>query len=181
MILKIRQLKIVLLLFALVIFSCKSTPDNNPDSPEQPKKIEDRAPVGGLAEEIRGLIETGLLSYMTQAQEYIRSRDLGNVEFGRTMNGLITVIVRRVYPDSKLALANLDLPQTSNYNRIIREAEKGEYVHPGENSTDFFEYVLPFFAVNNDTNRELLAAALSNLVKAAELKPNSVCRLIFQG
>jgi tetratricopeptide (TPR) repeat protein len=181
MILKIRQLKIVLLLFALVIFSCKSTPENNPDSPDQPKKTEDRAPVGGLAEEIRGLIETGLLSYMTQAQEYIRSRDLSNVEFGRTMNGLITVIVRRVYPDSKLALANLDLPQTSNYNRIIREAEKGEYVHPGENSTDFFDYVLPFFAVNNETNRELLAAALSNLSKAAELRPNSVLPPYFSG
>ena len=180
-ILKIRQLKIVLLLFALIFFSCKTTHDDKPKSSEQPKSGEGRAPAGGLAEEIRGLVETGLLSSMTQAQEYIRNRDLGNVEFGRTMNGLITVIVRRVYPDSKLALANLDLPQTSNYNRIIREAEKGEYVHPGENSTDFFEYVLPFFAINNDTSRELLAAALKNLSKAGELKPNSVLPPYFSG
>jgi tetratricopeptide (TPR) repeat protein len=180
-ILRIRQLKIVFLLFALIFFSCKSTPDDKPKTSEQPKSNEGKAPAGGLAEEIRGLVEIGLLSSMTQAQEYIRSRDLGNVEFGRTMNGLITVIVRRVYPDSKLALANLDLPQTSNYNRIIREAEKGEYVHPGENSTDFFEYVLPFFAINNDTNRELLAAALKNLTKAGELKPYSVLPPYFSG
>jgi len=172
--LKNRQLKIVFLLFALIIFSCKSTPDKKSNSSEQPKKNEGRAPAGGLAEEIRGLVETGLLSSMTQAQDLIRSRDLGNSEFGRTMNGIITVIVKNVYPDSKLALANLDLPQTSVYNRIIREAEKGVYVHPGENSTDFFEYVLPFFAVNDETNRELLTAALNNLSKAGGLKPNSV-------
>jgi len=97
------------------------------------------------------------------------------------MNGIITVIVRLVYPDSKLALSNLDLPQTSVYNRIIREAERGEYVHPGENSTDFFEYILPFFAINNETNRELLAAALKNLSKASELKPNSVLPPYFSG
>ena len=178
---KIRQLKIVFLLFALIFFSCKSTADNTPTSQEQPKNKDIRAPAGGLAEEIRSLVETGLLSSMTQAQELIRSRDLGNVDFGRTMNGLITVIVRQVYPDSKLALANLDLPQTSVYNRIIREAEKGDYVHPGENSTDFFEYILPFFAINSTTNRELLVAALRNLSKAGELKPNSVLPPYFSG
>ncbi|MDR2942229.1 MAG: hypothetical protein LBV17_06540 [Treponema sp.] len=135
----------------------------------------------GLAEEIRGLVETGLLSSITQAQELIRSRDLANVEFGRVMNGIITVIVRRVYPDSKLVLSNLDLPQTSNYNRIIRAADKGEYVHPGEDSKDFFEYVLPFFAINNETSRELLSAALKNLHKAGELRPNSVLPSYFSG
>ncbi len=155
---KIRQLKIILL-SALIFFSCKSTPANTSNFPDQPKNNDERVSAGGLADEIRSLVETGLLSSLAQAQELLRSRDLGNVDFGRTMNGLITVIVRRVYPDSMLALANLDLPQTSIYNRIIREAERGEYVHPGENSTDFFEYVLPFFAINNETSRELLAAA----------------------
>jgi len=179
--LKIRQLKIVFLLLALVVFSCKSTPAKNPNSQEQPKTGDGKAPAGGLAEEIRTLVETGLLSSMTQAQELIRSRDLGNVEFGRTMNGIITLIVRRVYPDSKLALANIDFPQTSVYNRIIKEAEKGEYVHPGENSTDFFEYVLPFFAINNETSRELLTAALKNLAKADGLRPNSVLPIYFSG
>jgi len=180
--LKIRQLKIVFILLSLIFFSCKSTPANKPTSPEQPKNNDNRAPAaGGLAEEIRGLVETGLLSSLTQAQELIRGRDLGNTEFGRTMNGLITLIVRRVYPDSLLTLTNPDLPQTSVYNRIIREAEKGEYVHPGENSTDFFEYVLPFLAINNETSRELLAAALKNLSKAGALRPNSVLPPYFSG
>ena len=177
---KIRQLKIILLA-ALIVFSCKSTPANTSNSPEQPKNNDERAPAGGLADEIRSLVETGILSSLAQAQELLRSRDLGSADFGRMMNGLITVIVRRVYPDSMLALANIDLPQTSIYNRIIREAERGEYVHPGENSTDFFEYVLPFFAVNNETSRELLAAALKNLLKAGELRPNSVLPPYFSG
>ncbi|WP_461248117.1 tetratricopeptide repeat protein, partial [Treponema sp. R6D11] len=178
---KIRQLKLVILLLALIIFSCKSTPASKTNSPEPPKKTDSKAPAGGLAEEIRDLVETGLLSSMTQAQELIRSRDLGNAEFGRTMNSLIALIVKRVYPDSKLALANVDLPLTSVYNRIIKEAEKGVYVHPGENSTDFFEYVLPFFAVNNETTSELLAAALKNLSKADGLKPDSVLPAYFSG
>ncbi|MDR0302514.1 MAG: hypothetical protein LBI04_09425, partial [Treponema sp.] len=174
-------MKIVFLLLALIVFSCKSTPADTTNSSEQPKSGEERTPSGGLADEIRGLVETGVLSSMTQAQELIRSRDLGNVDFGRMMNGLITVIVRRVYPDSMLALTNPDLPQTFIYTRIIREAERGEYVHPGENATDFFEFVLPFLAINNDTNRELLAAALKDLSKAGGLRPNSVLPPYFSG
>ena len=178
---KTRQLKIVFLLLSLIFFSCKSTDAKKPNSPEPPKNNDTRAPAGGLAEEIRSLVETGLLSSLTQAQELIRGRDLGNVEFGRTMNGLITIIVRRVYPDSMLALTNPDLPQTSVYNRIIKEAEKGEYVHPGENSTDFFEYVLPFLAINNETSRELFAVVLKNLSKAGTLRPKSVLPPYFSG
>jgi tetratricopeptide (TPR) repeat protein len=180
-ILKIRPLKKVFLLLALVVLSCGTTPAKTPNSTEQPRNGDARAPATGIAEEIRSLVETGVLSSLTQAQELLRSRDLGSAEFGRVMNGLITIIVRRVYPDSLLALANLDLPQTSVYNRIIREADRGEYVHPGENSTDFFEYVLPFFAINDETSRELLVAALKNLAKAGELRPNSVLPPYFSG
>jgi len=181
--LKIRQLKIIFLILALIFFSCKSTPAKTSNSQEQPKINDERVspPAGGLAEEIRNLVETGLLSSAAQAQELIRSRDLGSADFGRIMNGLITVIVRRVYPDSMLTLINPDFPQTSLYNRIIREAERGVYVHPSENSTDFFEYVLPFFAVNNETSSELIAAALKDLLKAGELKPNSVLPSYFSG
>ena len=178
---KLRHLTFFLLIAALIFFSCKSAPVVTADSAEQPEISEGRQPVGGVAEEIRGLIETGLLSSMTQALELIQSRNLGSVDFGRIMNGIITVLIRRIYPDSMVRLPPLDLPQTYNYSRIIREAENGNYIRPNENSLDFFEYVLPFLAINDNTGPEVLANALNDSIRAGELRPNSVLPPYFLG
>ncbi|WP_461245835.1 tetratricopeptide repeat protein [Treponema sp. R6D11] len=176
--------------FALVIFSCKSGPESSQSEPRQPtekkekntkKQSNNNQPSGSLAEEIRGLTETGILSSMVQAVELIRNRDLSGSEFGRTMSGINIILIRLIYPDSPAKLPTVDLPQTSNYAKIIREAEKGVYVQPASNSTDFFEHILPFLAINEQTESTVLANILSNVEKAQTLRPNSVLPPLFQG
>jgi tetratricopeptide (TPR) repeat protein len=171
----------IFLIAAPVVFSCRSTPVET-TSPviEQAEDNESEYISGGVADEIRGLVETGLLSSMTQALELIRSRELGGVDFGRMMNGIITVLVKNIYPDSMVQLPIFDLPQTYSYSRILREAERGVYVHPLEGSSDFFEYVLPFLAINGDTQSEILVNALSDLSKAGEMRPLSVLPPYFR-
>jgi len=171
---------------ALVVLSCKS-------GPEQSRSVEQKSEntihqhdpgtqlSGSLSEEIRGLTETGILSSMLHALELIRNRELSGSEFGRTMAGINTVLIKLVYPDSPARLPVVDLPQTSNYTRIIRDAEKGVYVKPASSSTDFFEHILPFLAVNDQTEADVLADILKDLEMAQTLRPNSVLPPLFQG
>jgi len=185
-VLKIWNRILVIFFFALVILSCKSGPEKQ-ESVEQktetPKYQSDTGThlSGSLSEEIRGLTETGILSSMLQAVELIRSRELGGSEFGRTMAGINTVLIKLIYPDSKARLPVVDLPQTSNYTRIIRDAEKGVYDQPSPTSTDFFEHILPYLAVNDQTDARVLADILKDLETAQTLKPNSVLPPLFQG
>jgi len=118
---------------------------------------------------------------MLHALELIRNRELSGSEFGRTMAGINTVLIKLVYPDSPARLPVVDLPQTSNYTRIIRDAEKGVYVKPASSSTDFFEHILPFLAVNDQTEADVLADILKDLEMAQTLRPNSVLPPLFQG
>ena len=177
----------ILFFFALILISCKSGPDSSQSDPAEKKgKNEKKAKqqsgaTGSLAEEIRGLTETGILSSMLQAVELIRNKDLSGSEFGRTMSGINITLIRLIYPDSPAKLPAVDLPQTSNYTKIIREAEKGVYVPPASNSTDFFEHILPFLAINDQTESAVVANILSNVEKAQTLKPRSVLPPLFQG
>ena len=118
---------------------------------------------------------------MAQALDLIRTRELSGIDFGRMMNGINTVLIRLVYPDSPVRLPTLDLPQTYNYTRIIREAERGNYTRPPENSNDFLEYILPFLAVNAQTAAGFFQDALRDLTKAGELRPESVLPPYFRG
>ena len=168
----------------IMMLSCRNSPsprDNKPnvDSPRQQVS-------GGVAEEIRSLTESGILSSMIQAMDTIRSRNLSGVDFGRMMNGINTLIIRLVYPDTLVRLPAVDLPQTYRYTRIIREGEKGVYLKPSENSTDFFEHILPFLAVTNSPAGQMPADispqdVLRDLDKAGELRPNSILPLFFRG
>ena len=136
---------------------------------------------GSLAEEIRGLTESGVLSQMLQALELIRGRDLTGSEFGRIMSGINVLIIRLVYPDTPARLPPVDLPQTSTYTRIIREAERGVYIRPAPNSTDFFEYILPFLSVNEQTPQDIQQSILRDMERASSLRPNSVLPHYFRG
>lgn len=135
---------------------------------------------GGLAEEILHLTETGVLSSMLQAIEIIRSRDLGGTDFGRMMSGVCAVLIKLVYPDSPARLPAIDLPQTSTYARIIREAERGNYTRPSSDSSDFLEHILPFIAVI-DQDDDINISVLRDLEKAARLRPESVLPFFFSG
>jgi tetratricopeptide (TPR) repeat protein len=172
---------------ALIPFSCKSASPVTPVSAggETGEIYEGRypgiQPSRSVSEEIRRLIETGSLSLMLQAMELIQDRGLGSIEFGRVMNGIITVFIKRVYPDSEILVPPLDLPQTNKYARIIKEAEKGNYVRPADNSSDFFEYVLPFLSVNDSTPHDVLLMIMKDLEKAGEQRPLSVLPFYFRG
>jgi len=135
---------------------------------------------GSLADEIRNMTESGILLSMLQAIELIRSRDLSGSDFGRTMSGINTLLIRFVYPDSLTRLPVVDLPQTSNYTRIIRETERGVYTRPGAESNDFLEYILPFLAFNQ-LNEDLYPVILADLEKARHLRPGSVLPPFFKG
>jgi tetratricopeptide (TPR) repeat protein len=140
-----------------------------------------KQPPSGLVEEIRGLTETGRLSSMLEALVLIRSRDISGVDFGRMMAGINTLLIKLVYPDSPAELPAIDLPQTNNYTRIIREAEKGNYIRPPANSDDFFEHILPVLAVNEKTGPDVLSDIFRDMVRAGQLRPNSVLPPYFQG
>jgi len=136
---------------------------------------------GSLAEEIRTLTESGVLSSMLQALELIRSRELSNAEFGRLMNGINVILIRLVYPDTPARLPAIDLPQTSGYTRIIREAERGNYIQPPPNSTDFFEHILGILVINDQTSADILQNVFRDLEKAGGMRPNSVFPPYFRG
>jgi len=183
-----------LILAALLVFFCagnaaakggsdksskKSGLDNDKDTVNS-LSAPDQAS-GSLSEEIRNLTETGILSSMLSALELIRSRELGNTEFGRLMSAFNVMFIKLVYPDSPAVLPAVDLPQTSAYTRIIREAEKGVYVQPPSDSNDFYEHILTFFVVNDQTTPEILANLLKNMEKAGNLRPKSVLPPFFMG
>jgi tetratricopeptide (TPR) repeat protein len=117
---------------------------------------------------------------MLQALELIRSRDISGIDFGRMMSGINVLLITLIYPDSPVRLPAVDLPQSA-YTRIIREAERGNYVRPAEDSEDFFDYILPFLSVNDQTSRETFAGILDDLRRAGELRPDSVLPPYFQG
>ena len=174
----------LVLFFVFLNFSCKTPPKN-----DQSDNIDDtRHQVSsGLAEEIRGLTETGVLSSMLQAIEIIRTRNLTG-DFGRLMNGVNALLIRFVYPDTLARLPAVDLPQIHNYTRILREGERGVYVSPTEESNDFFEHILPFlvishFALNRLSEENAVSAQdiLKDLNKAGLLRPASLLPPFFKG
>jgi len=177
-------MKLALCLFlSFFLISC----GNNPSTRNNQNDLSRQQVSGGFAEEIRKLTETGILSSMLQALDTIRSRNLSSVDFGRMMNGINTLLIKLVYPDTLARLPNVDLPQTYRYTRIIREAERGVYIKPHENTSDFFEYILPFLAVTGRTSAQALPGDISaqeifkDLDKAEEISPASVLPSYFKG
>ena len=181
--LKIRGYVIIIFFSILIIFSCKATPEasRGDDGSRGTPRLGGEQNAGSLAEEIRNLTETGILSSMVEAMELIRARNLSNVDFGRMMNGINITLIKLIYPDYPTRLPNIDIPRTYNYSRIIREAERGNYIRPQPNSVDFFEHILPFLALNERSPPEILQDALRDLEKAATLRPNSILPHYFRG
>ena len=135
----------------------------------------------GIAEELRSLTESGVLSSMRRAMEFIRSRNLDGSEFGRVMNGVNIALLRRIYPDEAAGIPAPDIPQAHVYARILRAAEQGNYTSPPVGSTDYLEHVLPFLALYDETRPERLLAALPDLQKARTLREDSALAPFFMG
>ena len=174
------------LYFALILGSCRTiTPEIPIPVDNPPVKTEEESAArpsgGGIADEIRSLTETGILSSLMQALELIRTRQLGATEFGRVMNGINVTLIKNIYPDAIVELPPLDLPLVNTYARILREAEQGNYTAPPASSTDFLGYVLPFLALLKETQPEPLLTALTYLHKVRYSREGSVLVSYFSG
>ena len=200
---KVRNCVFLIFFSALAILSCGSGPDSSrwntaqetSDTHESaaPGEINENTestapaapvsgqPSGSLAEEIRFLTESGVLSMMLNALDLIRNNNLSGVDFGRVMTGVNVLLIKLVYPDSPARLPAIDLPLTSNYARIIREAEKGIYTRPSASSVDFLEHILPFLVVNEQTEISILMNILKDVERAESLRLNSVFPPYFRG
>jgi thioredoxin-like negative regulator of GroEL len=170
-----------------VFLSCKGQPEiiETPlvhVQPPVPAPPPDPAPrVIGIAEEIRSLVEIASPSSLLQALDTIRSRDLSASEYGRAMNAVVVTFMKNLYPDIKTSLPMADPPQTHIYTKIMQQTQTGNYTVPNESSTDYLEYVLPFFALLNESDPELLLKAIPDLEKAETLNPDSVLAPYFLG
>ncbi|MDR2485242.1 MAG: hypothetical protein LBD55_07595 [Treponema sp.] len=138
---------------------------------------------GGIVEEIRSAAERGTPSSLQNGLDLIRSRELGGSEFGRVMNTVIVTLIQKVYPNPMVRsqFPVLDPSQSRSYTKILQDAEQGIYAPPQPNSQDYLEYMLPFLAFLEETNRERLLSALPNLKRAEELNPHGVLAPYFTG
>jgi tetratricopeptide (TPR) repeat protein len=97
---------------------------------------------------------------------------------------MITVIVQmlqKIYPDVQARYPPPDPPKTHAYTRLLRDADQGKYTPPAPDSTDYFEYVLPFFALLSATQDEVFLLAIPDIQKAKQINPDSVLAPYFLG
>ena len=157
-----------------------------PSSPKNPSQPNSPGSGGGVVDEIRSFTENGYPSSLLRALEIIRTRDLGSTEFGRVMNAINITLLKTIYPSIQAQLPAMDLPVTHAYSRILRDADKGIYTTPPQNSNDFLEYVLPFLAFYSGTGlksepAERFLSALPDLEKAAQMNSDSALAGLFTG
>jgi tetratricopeptide (TPR) repeat protein len=180
----------------ILVFSCGTNSRVRetalPDLPGRPPGEETAAPPrssGGVAEEIRLLVETGTPPSLVEALDIIRNRGLGSSEFGRIMNAAAVTLLRKLYPGARSQLPQPDPPQTHLYTRILRDADRGIFTPPPGNSQDYLELTLPFLALiqenaparPNPGLQEGYAKALPDLRRAGNLNPGSVLAPYFLG
>ena len=141
-------------LFLFVIFaaSCRTTPvpKETPLPWEIPPITDFPQPPGGrggIVDEIRFYTEMGTPSSLLNALEIIRSRNLGNTEFGRLMVFVNVRLMQTLYSGVHAQLPPTDPPLTHIYSQILRDAERGIYRVPNRNSRDYLELVLPFLGL----------------------------------
>ena len=185
-------MKFAVLLFftGLLVFygSCKTDSSGREEPPPVPGGGTSPIPRpsgGGVADEIRSLVETGSPGSLNRALEEIRSRGLGNSEFGRVMNAAAGALVRHLYPDLQISLPPSDPPQVNAYTRIFRDIERGVYTPP-QGGSDYLELVLPFLALLKEgaggtVPPESLPEVLPDLRRARDLNPGSVLAPYFLG
>ncbi|MDR2738767.1 MAG: hypothetical protein LBB68_02925 [Treponema sp.] len=140
-----------------------------------------RSPAGGVADEIRSLVESGIPSSLVKALELIDSRNLKDGDFGRMMAAISITLLQRLYPDVRVIFPPADPPRTHGYTRILQEAEKKNYYAPPRNSQDYLELVLPFLALLDESREDRLLDTLPDLKRAREINPRGVLAPYFTG
>ncbi|MCL2881059.1 MAG: tetratricopeptide repeat protein [Treponema sp.] len=182
-----RRAAFLLLVFFILLplSSCRTVGPGTPIPSEPANKTDEESPVKpqgtGIADEIRRLTESGIYSQMLQAIDIIRNQNLGATEFGRVMNAVNVTLIKKLYPDGTVSLPPVDFPQVHTYTKIIRDADQGKYTQPPASSNDYLELVLPFLALSNETQPNPLIAALADLHRAYNLRPDAVLAPYFSG
>ena len=128
--------------------------------------------------------EIGTPSALFNTLEIIKNEGLASTEFGRAMANVCITLLKTLYPADASGLPPPDPPLTHLYSRILREAEKGNYVPPRKNSPDYLEYVLPFLSIypgEKTVSSARYFSALPDLERAAELNGESVLAPYFMG
>jgi len=165
----------------ILLFSCKSSPKEDVSAVE--KEAAGRKPAKSNIE--RSLIEKGSPASLTQAVSLLADNSLAASEQGRGIIAAASIIARVVYPDMSLVFP--EISGTHEYERIIRDIEKGVYTPPPAGSQDFLEYVLPFLALydtgnpNGKTEPTRYQSAISHLERAARINGDSVLPPLFLG
>lgn len=163
-----------------VLLSCASTtritetPIDRGIASGEPKKA-------SLADEIRALIETGTPPSLLRALDLLRNRDVADTELGRTLSAIAVSLFKSVYPALVAEMPQTDIPVSSPYAKILRDAEKGIYTPAPSSSQDFFEMLLPFIALLNERRSERLAVASPDIDRALALNGKSVLPYYFKG
>jgi tetratricopeptide (TPR) repeat protein len=100
------------------------------------------------------------------------------------MANVCIVLLKTLYPVAAPDLPPSDPPFTHLYSRIIREAERGVYIPPRKNSSDYLEHVLPFLSIypgDRPVSSGKYLSALPDLERAAKLNSESVLAPLFKG
>ncbi|MCA1950606.1 MAG: tetratricopeptide repeat protein [Treponema sp.] len=134
-----------------------------------------------LADEIRALIETGTPPSLLRALDLLRNRDVADTELGRTLSAIAVSLFKSVYPALVAEMPQTDIPVSSPYAKILKDAEKGIYTPAPSSSQDFFEMLLPFIALLNERRSERLAVASPDIDRAMALNGKSVLPYYFKG
>ena len=175
---------------ALALASCRSAPvpEETPLPNDVPVVVKPAAQSGGggVVDEIRTYTERGTPSSLLRTLDIIRSRDLASTDFGRAMVYVNITLLKTLYPAVQTQLPHSDPPVTHSYSRILKDAEKGNYTAPHQNSTDYLEYVLPFLAYYTNIGGRVVQAeqylsTLPDLEKAARMNVDSVLAPFFIG
>ena len=180
-------------MLSLVLFTCESNPIpvETPLPVEVPVNAKPQQPAtpssggGGIVDEIRSYTEKGVPSSIIRSLDIIRSRDLGSTEFGRLMLAVNAAFLKTIYSAVQAQMPVQDPPLTHVYSRILKDAEKGVYTTPPQNSTDYLEYILPFLSYYPVSGRTVPAeryiSTLPDLEKAEKLNSESALAGLFMG
>jgi tetratricopeptide (TPR) repeat protein len=183
----------IITIFFFMLLSCKANPDSRetPLPTETPAIADASRPVpavnrggGGIVDDICSSAEIGTPSALFSTLEIINKEGLASTEFGRAMANVSITLLKTIYPAVASGLPTTDPPLTHLYSRILREAERGSYVPPRKNSTDYLEYVLPFLSIYPGEKTFFSGryrSALPDLEKAVELNGESVLAPYFMG
>ncbi|MDR0638487.1 MAG: tetratricopeptide repeat protein [Spirochaetaceae bacterium] len=178
---------------AIVVFagSCASSPlPPSFSPPEQTARTssEETAPSGSsrttatsaeILKEAQGLLEIGSPGSLRNALALIEGRALLQSEYGRTLNAVAALLIDWIYPDADVTHGEVNPPLQHAYTKIIADVQKGTWMPPPADSTDYLTNLLPCVVLMTNATADVNNAALPFLEKARQINPKGVLAVYF--